>query len=240
MARSIAGDQNAIGISRGGKLEAVTTWRSADTMEVVGYVVKEAALRGPKVIRVDVGRPGAGVCDRLRELGYAVEEVYFGGGARDSQRFENRRAELYWNLRERLERGDMVLPEDDELLSDLAGIRHYFAQDGRIQLESKDETRKRLGRSPDRADAVTLAAPLDQAGQALNEWRADLHVIDEFMIPPSWDYFAGLSYRYRAEGGIFIVFAIGPDGDVVAVKELPLYQRTPYDSGWEIAQLCKA
>ena len=42
-------------------------------------------------------------------------------------------------------------------MADLSALRYVFTQDGRIQLESKDDVRKRLGRSPDRADAVALA-----------------------------------------------------------------------------------
>ena len=51
----------------------------------------------------------------------------------------------------------LSLPNDDELRADLSALRYQFNQDGRIQIESKDECRKRLGRSPDRADAVVLA-----------------------------------------------------------------------------------
>ena len=95
--------------------------------------------------------------DRLGELRYNVEGVHFGGGAKDSKRFKNKRAELFWNLRERMERGEISLPDDEELVADLSALRYVFTQDGRIQLESKDDVRKRLGRSPDRADAVALA-----------------------------------------------------------------------------------
>ena len=49
------------------------------------------------------------------------------------------------------------LPDDEDLRADLSALRYTFTQDGRIQIEGKDECRKRLGRSPDRADAVALA-----------------------------------------------------------------------------------
>ena len=78
-------------------------------------------------------------------------------GPKDAQRFKNKRAELYWSLREALEQGKCSLPADDELIADLSAVRYEFAQDGKIKLESKDDTRKRLGRSPDRADALVLA-----------------------------------------------------------------------------------
>ncbi|UCG87925.1 MAG: hypothetical protein JSW71_05110 [Gemmatimonadota bacterium] len=157
VARSIAGDFNCIAATRGGRLLDLELWRSADTMEVVEKVAHAAVARGVKRAAVDVGGPGAGVVDRLRQLKYEVEQVHFGGGASDPQRFRNRRAEMYWTLREKLERGEVSLPDDQELVADLSALRYAFTQDGRIQLESKDEVRKRLGRSPDRADAVALA-----------------------------------------------------------------------------------
>ena len=126
-------------------------------MQTVQRVVNIVTLTGCKSLAVDVGGPGGGVVDRLRELGHDVEAVHFGGGATDPQRFRNWRAEAFWMLREAMERGEVSLPDDDDLRSDLSSLRYMFTQDGRIQIESKDDCRKRLGRSPDRADAVALA-----------------------------------------------------------------------------------
>ena len=101
------------------------------------------------------------------QLGYRVEEVYFGGAPRDLARFKNRRAEMYWTLRERLEEGAISLADNDELMADLAAIRYFFTAQGKIQLETKDEVRRRLGRSPDRADAVALALAAGAATSGL-------------------------------------------------------------------------
>lgn len=51
----------------------------------------------------------------------------------------------------------MRIPDVELLTADLSAQRYEFTQDGRIKLESKDETRKRAGHSPDRSDAVALA-----------------------------------------------------------------------------------
>ncbi len=56
-----------------------------------------------------------------------------------------------------MEKGEVSLPDDDDVRADLSALRYMFTQDGRIQIESKDDCRKRLGRSPDRADALALA-----------------------------------------------------------------------------------
>lgn len=109
------------------------------------------------------------MADRLRELGYEVEDVFFGGGAEDKQRFVNARAEMYWTLRERMEAGDVQIPEVELLTAELSAQRYEFTQDGRIKLESKDETRKRAGHSPDRSDAVALA--LGSAVSYVEPWE---------------------------------------------------------------------
>jgi len=179
VARSIAGDQSCICITKGGRVERFILWRSPDLMVTVQRVMREALLHTPKLIRVDVGGVGAGVVDRLRELRFRrVEAVHFGGAAKDTARFRNERAEMYWLVREALERHTISLPDDDELLADLSAIRYTFTGSGLIQLEAKDETRRRLGRSPDRADALALAVSARPA-------RSRPRAVRPFEVPPS-------------------------------------------------------
>jgi hypothetical protein len=73
--------------------------------------------------------------------------------------FANRRAEIFWRLREALdpELGkNLALPPDPMLAADLTSMRWKLVGTG-ILIESKDEIRKRLGRSPDRGDALAMA-----------------------------------------------------------------------------------
>lgn len=158
VARSTAGDLNAVGRVDGGRVRVVATWRSPDLMQTTAKVLHVLAETGARKLAVDVGGPGGGVADRLKELGYTVQAVHFGGAPRDARRFKNWRAEAYWNLREALEKGTAALPrDDDDLMADLAVVRYFFTADGKIQLEDKDTLREQLGRSPDRADCVVLA-----------------------------------------------------------------------------------
>ncbi len=74
-------------------------------------------------------------------------------------RFFNLRAELHWRLREALDPANpdpIALPPDAQLAVDLSAPRWFLGKSG-IQIESKDDIKKRLGRSPDRGDAVVLA-----------------------------------------------------------------------------------
>lgn len=78
-----------------------------------------------------------------------------------SRRFINKRAEAYWRFREALNPdqtgGSIVaLPDDPELRSELASVR-FKPEEVQVQIEDKLEVKKRLGRSPDKADAVVMA-----------------------------------------------------------------------------------
>lgn len=77
--------------------------------------------------------------------------------------FVNKRAEMWWKLREALdpETGEeLALPDDRELLSDLTAPRWSLKSRG-IQIESKDEIKKRIGRSPDLGDSAVYANSIE-------------------------------------------------------------------------------
>jgi hypothetical protein len=79
--------------------------------------------------------------------------------ADDTVGFANRRAEMWWRMREALDplnSDPIALPPDAALKADLAAPRWKLGVSG-VLVESKDEMRKRLGRSPDRGDAVCMA-----------------------------------------------------------------------------------
>jgi hypothetical protein len=133
--------------------------------------VQEARRRhhnlNPRV-NIDVIGVGASVYDECRrhyrqDVPY-VKAVDFRErvGQRDRAgvlTFKNLRAYAYWSFREALdpEHGDnLALPPDSELLADLTAARWQPTPDG-VKIESKEEIAKRLGRSPDCADAVVLA-----------------------------------------------------------------------------------
>jgi hypothetical protein len=135
-----------------------------DTMETTGRV--QAALHGSNALPiVDVLNMGKGVVDRLREMGRPVVAFNASAGSkkRDSTNefgFVNCRAAAWWNMRELLDPeslADIALPPDDLLIGDLTAPRWKVMSGGNIQIESKEDIKKRIGRSTDDGDAVIQA-----------------------------------------------------------------------------------
>lgn len=133
-----------------------------DGQSVAGLMAVALAQGGRA--NVDVIGVGSSAYDIARGMDLDVSPVNFStkSDATDKSgtlRFVNLRAEAYWRLREALdpESGEgLVLPNDPELLGDLRAPRWAMQTNG-IKIESKEDIKKRLGRSPDCGDAVVLA-----------------------------------------------------------------------------------
>lgn len=135
------------------------TWAKRDTMEVAGLIMYEyeetASDLRPAQINVDSIGIGAGVVDRLRELGLPVVGVNVGETPSGKDRFVNLRAELWWRAREWLEARDSKLT-DEELIAQLTMVTYTITSSGKIAIESKDKMLERGVESPDIADAFVL------------------------------------------------------------------------------------
>lgn len=135
------------------------TIHAMGAMEQVGRIARVIDRMNPARVFIDVGGVGAGIVDRLREMGYRdiVTGVDFGSKASDPDRFMNKRAEMWGLMRDWLmEEGGVGIVDDDGLHRDLVAPQEAHNSTNRIQLERKDEIRKRLGFSPDAGDALAL------------------------------------------------------------------------------------
>lgn len=162
----LGGDLTVIGLRVGPVVTHLEAVRGADLMEVCGRIVRLAYEERPESIAIDSIGLGAGVVDRLNELQIAgVEAVNVALPANDRERFANRRAELYWGLRERFRRGEIALPRNETLCEQLASLRYGHTSGGKIQIESKEAMRRRGMDSPDHADMLALL--FDDAAESL-------------------------------------------------------------------------
>lgn len=156
-------DETALAIREGDIVIEVVKHPEADTMQATGYINALLGDRPHAMAVVDVIGVGAGVVDRMREQGRPVRPFNASGTAKGITdmsgefKFRNLRAAAWWNLREMLDpsRGaTLMLPDDDELRMDLTTPQWKVHSGGVIQIESKDDIKKRLGRSTDSGDAV--------------------------------------------------------------------------------------
>lgn len=131
-----------------------TKYRGVDTMELASRVAALIDKHNPDAVFVDGGGVGGGVVDRLKQLGYRVVEVQSGEKARDPEKYLNKRAEMWGEMREWLTYG--CIEDDAGLIDDLTGPEYGIHLKGQIKLESKDAMKKRGLSSPDDADALAL------------------------------------------------------------------------------------
>jgi hypothetical protein len=76
---------------------------------------------------------------------------------------------LWSDLRDWLQNGGLLPRHDEELAEELTAPDFLFDTKGRILLEKKDALRTRLGRSPDRADALALTFAVDMKTTLLED-----------------------------------------------------------------------
>lgn len=161
--------------NRGGVMNFVAQWGKTDTATTTDKLcdILHPHHGGVPMI-IDIGGGlGAGPFDTMRQAGYPVQQ--FDGSMKplsdeaprnDGLRFTNRRAEQYWALREECDRGAIGIdPNNLTLQAQLMNIKFQTTAAGRIQIERKEDIKKRAGdkASPDHADTVMMATvPADE------------------------------------------------------------------------------
>lgn len=144
--------------------------RGFDTVELADLATRFIKDYQPLRLFLDLGNSGAGVYDILKHRGFGevVKGINFGGKAILNDRYKNKRAEMWDGVNQWL-RGDLPvqLPDDEELFDELCGVERVKIAQDQLQLEDKDKFRERIGRSPDKADALalTFAEPVFDNGR---------------------------------------------------------------------------
>lgn len=147
-----------------------------DTMQVAGTIVQyvETLLdryeNVPIYIKIDCDGLGVGVFDRLQEIKQSrdnwnrvtIIECHFGaaGGKNNEEEpveYKNSTGLMWGLLREKLRRKELRLYYDDKQITQLSNRKYKISSDGKIELEKKEEMKKRGLTSPDMADALALS-----------------------------------------------------------------------------------
>lgn len=177
------GDDRTVITKRRGtfSLEKQIVLSKSDTMQVVGRIVSEAALDRDRLIAeykehgrplmflppvpaqivVDVIGLGAGVVDRLRELGYDVVAANAAEKATSDVNCVRERDAIWKRGKTWIEDGKCAIASDAELQTELTAPHYSYTSAGELQIEGKKDMKKRGLRSPDKADSALLTLIVD-------------------------------------------------------------------------------
>lgn len=143
-------------VGRGDVVLEGEIWHGNDLMQSAGRIKAKA-----HPAKVDVIGMGGGVVDRLREQGFDVTPVDFGGAPADKEHYRDVRDESYYTLSERFRDGRIDLsrlpkPIYDRLCGELTAMGYDYTSDGKIAVWPKKKIKELTGHSPDVADTLAI------------------------------------------------------------------------------------
>jgi hypothetical protein len=148
-------DANVVTIRQGFKLRTQIAWRETDLMQTAARVAQIIRSTGNVTATfIDEVGLGAGVLDRLKQLGHNALGVHSGTVADNPKLYYNRKAEMWDRMREWLKRAD--IQDNKDLISGLTATEYGFDSKSRIQIEKKSDLKARGLPSPDEADSLAL------------------------------------------------------------------------------------
>lgn len=173
-------DETIIYRNARGKIKLVVNRRGQDLMSTVGDIVSQykkaisefAEYKGKIYVNIDDTGLGGGVTDRLREVKReqklnrlmivpinAAEKIDTStkDGKEAAEHYNNLTTHMWAVLKELMENKEIELNDDSDTIAQLSSRKYFMASNGKIELESKKEMKKRGLPSPDRADAAALS-----------------------------------------------------------------------------------
>ncbi len=164
-------DQTVAIVRKGPRVIDIQAFGKSDLMQTTGRMIDLARHYDVNKMYVDEIGMGAGVIDRINELGaLQVVGINSSSKSQDSERYLNFRAQMFDGLRQRFADCEISIPDDPELISQLASLTYRYTSRGQLQIESKDQIRSSGRQSPDKADALALAFTTDVDSNPLQMW----------------------------------------------------------------------
>ena len=153
-------DDCRVGFRRGFDAKSERSYRmsgekSRDSMLFVSKLTMIFDRHKPDICFLDATGIGGPIGDRLRQLGYPVVDVHFGGKADDETKYKNKTAEMGDRFRRWLLDGGSI-PDDQDLDFEITSREFSHDDKDRLVLERKEEVKARIGKSPDWADQMYL------------------------------------------------------------------------------------
>lgn len=155
------GDSTSMWIKQGLYADRLCVMNKADTIAVAERIASLINEHKPDAINIDEGNTGAAVVDLLRSWGVRnVRGVAFAGRADKDDVYLNKRVEMWGRLKDWLKEGGMLpragSPAGKDIEPELTSVEYFYNSKGLIQLERKEDMKKRGLPSPDNADALAL------------------------------------------------------------------------------------
>lgn len=148
-------DRSVLAVRQGPVLLEVISFPKTDTYGLALRINNLVHKYELEALFVDAGAGGHTFNEVLRNLGVFSTPVSFGGKPNDPA-YLNKRAEMYDAMRRWIERDDASIPDDHKLHREMAATKYKMTTNGKLQLEPKADVKKRIGVSPDQADAIAL------------------------------------------------------------------------------------
>jgi hypothetical protein len=197
---------------QGDLISRIEEFRKQST-EVTADLLMARLYKHEDMAAIDDNGVGGGVTDKLRSHGYPVRAFTAQARTRATDRtgewgFPTLRSAAWWHMRELLDPAfdsQIMLPDDEQLATELITPRWNVHIGAKIYVESKDDIRKRTGRSTDRADAVIMA--FWYASGIVDEDGLDaLHWSDSDIENGALDWVEN--------DGLLLEFGMGPDEEL--------------------------
>ena len=145
------------------KIEGSRIYGMKDAVYTASQIILMANRNDSDIISIDADGFGGGVCDIVRKMlkdakgggtRRKIMEIHSGKKAHKEDKFTNMKTEMWFYAADLFAEGKVSIPHDDILINDLTAVKYQTVPNGRFQVEPKKDVRRRISRSPDRADAL--------------------------------------------------------------------------------------
>jgi hypothetical protein len=177
-------DQTVIGIRQGRQCRVLGKYRGLSTVQATDKVIEFIDKESPDAYIIDGDGIGASVVDQLEARGYKQKLFEFHGAERanDVNKYFNKRAECWGLMNEWLASGAEI-PDDPEMAVDLTGPQYGFSSKQQIQLEKKEDMKKRGLASPDHGDMLAMTFSVKVAAK---QRRKEMRLVYPGQLDQSW------------------------------------------------------
>ena len=153
------GDRTVISYRKGREIKFIKVYKDKMDNVRLANILKDM-VREYKIDKIFIDMSyGCGTYDILRNDGYdhIIEGVYFGEAAHYKEFCLNRRAEMAFEFRDWLKDGEVKLPDDQDMASDIASMPMPTPNaNSKMVFPDKEKIKKEIGRSPDILDSIML------------------------------------------------------------------------------------